>query len=484
VRELSPSLSAVPVGGTGPARLYIFLSVLSLLLAFAGGWVNFKFTHIVIWTILLFATLSRKLAVKQLVLIFLLVGPLISNRFGMQLGPLPNMTFDRLLAATAFVSELSNRRKAGEKWITGVLDRRILLLVLVGVVSIVFCFMLKTPIRILIDSLVIPFIMYLMVKQFAGDDAFLRTVYRICVINVLLCGALGMAERFTHRDLLIIGTGDEKFDAGRVNGPAAEAEEFGLTMTVMILVVTNVGSLYRDTIAWVRLRWAAIGLGVLAVFNTLTRGIWIALGIGLLTQLALNMRRRVGVVVAIVALFPFALPVTSLLFGGGGSLSGRLENTETIYARLATFGAALRMFATHPIIGVGYGAFTEEYERNPDTYVSYFRNVISVSRPHNAYLVTLAETGILGLSFFLVMVGSSIYAARQVKSYDRDPVHVVYANALICVIVAYLVDGFGHDFTRNVSYLNKLIFTLMGISAGFVQALQDKARRAAAITSM
>jgi O-antigen ligase len=480
VSEISSFLPAQSVGGTGPARTYIILSVLCLVIAFAGAWVNFIFTHLVVWTILLYATASRKIAAKQLILIFLLIGPLISGRFGAKLGPLPDMTFDRLLAATAFIAELSDRRRHGEKWITGMLDRRILMLICACAISIAFASMLKTPIRVLINSLVIPFIVYLMAKRFSRDEWFLRSVYHICVINVLLCGALGMAERFTHRDLLIIGTGDEKFAGGRINGPSGEAEEYGLTMSVMILVITNVGGTLADTRAWVRLRWAAIGLGILAVFNTLTRGIWIALIMGFLAQLALNMRRRVGVVVAIVALFPFALPMSSILLGGdGSSLKGRLQNTETIYARLATFGAALRMFAHRPIIGIGYGTFTEEYESKPDLYVNYFRNVISVNHPHNAYLVTLAETGILGLSFFLVVVGTAFFMARQVKRYDDAPLHVGFANALICILLAYLVDGFGHDFTRNGAFLNKMIYTLIGISAGFVQTLQDKARGAA-----
>jgi hypothetical protein len=474
VDGLTPYLVVEDSAGVVAARRFLILSVISLLIGFAGSWVNFKLTHIIVGTVLLYGVLLRSMNAKKLIVVFILVGPILSSRFPLKLGPLPDVTFDRLLAGLALVVEMGDRRAHGIKWITSKLDRRMLFLILAAAVSIVFCFMLKVPIRVLIDSLIIPYIMYLMVKRYADDPWFLKTLYHVFIINILISGLLGMAERVTHKDLLIIGTGDPKFEAGRINGPSADAEAYGLMMTMLILLVTNVGGAISDTVGWKRMRVAAIGLGSLAVLFTLTRGIWIALVIGLLSQLALNIRKSAPVVVAIVLLFPFAVPAAGLLFGSG-AFSSRLENSETIYARLATYESALKMFVDSPVVGKGYGSFTEAYERDIDRYESYYNNVVSVHEPHNAYLVTLAETGIVGITFFLLMFGSMFWYAALAKRYDTDPVHVAFVNAAICIAIAYLVDGFGHDFTRSAGYINKLLYVSMGIVSGLVQTAQDRA---------
>jgi hypothetical protein len=473
---VTPYLVVEDAAGVVAARRFIILSVVSLLIGLAGSWVNFKLTHVIVGTLLLFGVLARSMDAKKLIMVFILVGPILSSRFPLKLGPLPDVTFDRLLAGLALVVEMGDRRAIGLKWITSRLDRRFLFLILAAAVSIVFCFMLKVPIRVAIDSLLIPFIMYLMVKRYANDVWFLKTLYHVCIVNILISGALGMFERVTHKDVLIIGTGDPKFEAGRINGPSADAEAYGLMMTMLILVVTNVGNSFSDSKAWKRLRIAAIGLGALAVLFTLTRGIWIALIIGLLAQLALNIRKSAPVVVAIILLFPFAVPAAPLLFGGGGVFSSRLENSETIYARLATYESALKMFVDSPVVGKGYGSFTEAYERDIDRYESYFNNVVSVREPHNAYLVTLAETGLIGITFFVLLFVTMFQYAAKAKRYDDDPVHSVFVNAAICITVAYLIDGFGHDFTRSSGYINKLLYVSMGLVSGFVQAAQDRAR--------
>ncbi len=462
--------------GLAASRRFIALSVFSAIVCFAGSWVDFKLTHLVVWTILLFATLRKSIDAKRLILVFLLVGPIISNRFGTKLGPLPDMTFDRLLAGLALLAELSNPWTKGRKWITNVLDRKILFLIIVGAVSIAFCFMKKTPIRVLIDSLLIPYVLYLMAKRYAHDEWFLHTVYHIFLIDIVILGLLALGERFTHRDLLIVDNGDDKFAEGRVNGPFAYAEELGGVMNTLILVAASVGGTFQDGKGWRRMRVGAMILGIWAVLNTLTRGVWIALAVAFLAMLGLNIKKSVPVVIALILVILLIAPLAPLLLNRDSKLfTNRIDKMETIYARLATYHSALVMFADHPLIGVGYGAYAEAYERDLDRYVSFYKNVISVPTPHDAYLAALSETGIIGFLFFIALFVTVFRYAFQVRKYDTNRIHVAFANAAICFTLAYLVVDFGLDFTRNLAYINKLLFFLFGILSGFVQALQDRA---------
>jgi hypothetical protein len=362
----------------------------------------------------------------------------------------------------------------GRNWVQNKLDRRIFFLVVIAGISILFTFMKKTPLRVLTDSLIIPFVFYLVAKRYSQDKWFLRAIYYVIIVNILFCGLLGMAEKVTHRDLLMIDQGDNKFIEGRIDGPFGNAEEFGLVMIIFVLFVMNVGSSIYNTRKWKRLRVASILLGVFGVLFTLTRGIWIALVAGLITKLLLTLRKSIPIVAVLFLAVLILIPVAPSLMGSkDGILSQRIGNQETIFSRLATFQSALKMFQDRPLIGVGYGVFAEAVERNSDKYMRYYRNVISVYTPHNVFLGTLAETGIAGLLAVLMMFITFFEYASLVRRFSDNPFQIAWANAIVCISIAYLVDGLGHDMTRNLAFLNKLFFLLIGVSSGFTDRTRE-----------
>jgi O-antigen ligase len=68
------------------------------------------------------------------------------------------------------------------------------------------------------------------------------------------------------------------------------------------------------------------------------------------------------------------------------------------------------MFEDHPLLGVGVGNFNSRY---PDYFVrSEFR--VSQGHAHNIYIQMLAETGLAGLTAFLVLTLSFLALAVQI----------------------------------------------------------------------
>jgi O-antigen ligase len=80
-------------------------------------------------------------------------------------------------------------------------------------------------------------------------------------------------------------------------------------------------------------------------------------------------------------------------------------NFSTI-ERLAHWAAALRMFAAHPLTGVGAGNYAVVYAR-----YQVPRWHLALGHAHNLYLNMAAEVGIVGALAYLVFVGAGIWLA-------------------------------------------------------------------------
>jgi hypothetical protein len=461
-------------GSSAASKRFLLISCAAFALAVAGSCAELQFTHVAVFGFLALATASRALDAKCLLVIYLLLGPVISNRFASKLGPLPDMTLDRMLLPLALVAAIGDRGMRGRKWITNKLDRRILFLVCVAGTSIVFAIMKKTPLRILTDSLILPLVCYMVGKRYSGDKWFLRAVYCVLVLNIIFCGLFGLAEKVTHRDLLMIGEGDNKFVEGRIDGPFGNAEEFGMVMIIFIFFVVNVGSSMSDGRAWKGLRRASILIGAFGVVFTLTRGIWVSFVAGLLARMLIHLRKIIPTLPALLLVLVIAITLAPTFTGPRDSIfSQRIRKQDTIFARLATFQSALAVFQDRPLIGVGYGVFGETVERNPSRYIRYYRDAISVYTPHNSYLGTLAETGILGLFAFILMFGTVFSYAGVVRKSAASQIRIAWADAVICICTAYLAFGLVNDMTRNLAYINKLLFFLVGVVSGFADDTRE-----------
>jgi len=79
--------------------------------------------------------------------------------------------------------------------------------------------------------------------------------------------------------------------------------------------------------------------------------------------------------------------------------------------RLAHWIAGLRMYLTHPVLGVGIGNY-------PDAYANYYVTIFvnSLGQAHNYYINIAAETGTIGLVVYLFFVVSMLIAGGRAVS--------------------------------------------------------------------
>jgi O-antigen ligase len=129
--------------------------------------------------------------------------------------------------------------------------------------------------------------------------------------------------------------------------------------------------------------------------------------IGLLTVVA-------GMVAGVIPLYLFD-QVNRFLGLTGISLTAPNPADYSTAERLAHWIAGLRMYAAHPVLGVGIGNY-------PDAYAQYYVTIFvnSLGQAHNYYINIAAETGTIGLVIYLLFVLAMLWAGgNAVRSIGR-----------------------------------------------------------------
>ncbi len=196
-----------------------------------------------------------------------------------------------------------------------------------------------------------------------------------------------------------------------------------------------------------------------AITLSLSRGAWLGLAAGVLVMALLTGRQ-----VAIGTLAAVALLAVVLALGGAGvlprTLGDRLDSAGSslvltdydttpitpenfaVKERMAYWFGGLAMFHDHPWQGVGLGNYGPQYDAR------YFTSPFMISQvhAHNYYIHIAAETGLIGLAAYLLLIGgvlaTGIGAARRAA---HDPFARALALGGVGVVVAVAVHNLFED---------------------------------------
>jgi hypothetical protein len=399
-----------------------------------------------------------------------------------RLGLIPDIKFDRLfvillLVALPRVGTTASRRTG---WLSNRMDYGLVFFLAACLCSIPGSLMLRGPLRVLLDALLIPCVYYFVAKRCMERVDFLPKLYIAGWLALLALGFMGCCEGLSGHDFLkyeLETTHAEGTEDFRVNGPFSTAEQYGIVLDMLILFVATYHPMRRNGL--VRRSYLITGLVVslVAVAYTVTRGVWLSLVAG---WLAFNAVRRPMFTLGVSA---FTVVVALLLTQGvlpqvfGNLWQRRIANEKTIYSRVATYKSALAMFENHPVLGVGFSAFSESVERFPEEYSVTYKGSASVETPHNVFFGILAETGIVGLVAFLVFQWQVFSQCGRLVQFRSDRVYSPYAVTCGAIAVAFIVGGLGNYFVYNSGFVNKLYFMFLGIMSGMLSMIQTADRQ-------
>lgn len=205
-------------------------------------------------------------------------------------------------------------------------------------------------------------------------------------------------------------------------------------------------------------------LCLVVAVGSVSRGTWLAIGVGLVLHFILHREDRlkmIGAAVGLAALALLALPL----------LSERINQTlqqkeyiadENVDSRILAWRLALRLFSEQPLTGFGIGSIQPQVSANfgspPGDFVVAF--------VHNSYIELLYGTGIVGTVLFLVLAVMMLRNTLRVgKILDSALPGGRVAAMLLPAVVATLVASFT---VTELTYAPLWLALALGVSANSI----------------
>jgi O-antigen ligase len=211
-------------------------------------------------------------------------------------------------------------------------------------------------------------------------------------------------------------------------------------------------------------------LGGVSVLLSLSRTAWLGLFVTAVVLTYLCVKKKKIFFITFMA----ALAAAVLLYLFNGIVHERLnlivtdislfftgEAQTNIGERFLMWKAAIRMFLTNPLFGVGTGDYVSTMNRymasgEYPAYLAWF------NQPHNMYLFTLATNGLVGLAALLYIFYRGLrFALPLLKSGGRERLFAFVAAA---TAVHYMVAGMMDSFF-NIQMLRYAFAFILGVCA-------------------
>jgi O-antigen ligase len=351
------------------------------------------------------------------------------------------LTFDRVWIGGLLAYIALNPRRIPRTAATRLVTFALLWLVVsYGLRSASTSLLLSGPLRIWVDAIVLPAILFVACERYSlfGADRMRRLSGSLMIAGGVL-GAIGIAERITGFELATLTGGSVRFDANidatRISGPYPAPEPYVLSVAICFAA-----SLYwlltrkpGNRVGWVLL---LIGLQITGIALALFRAGWIAAVLVALAALGYR-PGQIGRTFAVIGLITALAFAATTQLESNKTVAERVNNTENIKGRLATYKEGLEIFRSAPLFGIGVGRYTDVALSRPPTEVG---GVQAVQWPHSSYVGLLAEQGAVGF-FPLLLLSYAVLrflAALRAISFRSREAAVLLATVSGAAL-AYLI---------------------------------------------
>lgn len=254
----------------------------------------------------------------------------------------------------------------------------------------------------------------------------------------------------------------------RLAGPIGETNRFAQIMAVLIPIAGSCALTSRG------IRRACYGLATILIAGgvafTFSRGAIVALVLAVPFALAFRMVqiRHVVLSIAAAACLLVAMPhyaervfsIGDVAMKGLGLSSGGLRNTDgAARGRMTEMKSAALVFLDHPILGAGPGLAPRYYDDNAGVVGGKVRQ--GERRSHNLFLQLAAETGIVGLAAFGLVIAIAFQgldrARRRLERSERE------LWGIVCGLEVALIISLATSLFLHAAYI-RYFWVLLGLS--------------------
>jgi O-antigen ligase len=319
----------------------------------------------------------------------------------------------------------------------------------------------------------------------AVAQQFTRAGERMVIVWGLLFLAMvnfiiGLYHFSGHPEFGIIPGYRRTYPAGRVGGLFNNPNHMGAFMSYVGLLGGAVAFYARGRVATKMCLLFAVGMTVLGLILTVSRGAYIGFAVGVVVLAGLSLwvvwyfYRKIFVRLAIGAGALSVVAAACVIYLGSAFLHQRTGESEIAVdgGRVTFWKTAVNQFALEPVVGTG-----------SRTYYYYSRQLRApevkpwlgeIGHTHNDYIELLAEYGVIGLGLFtLFVVVHGVHGLGFMRWYGRNRsieggIKVSTRLALVIGSLAALAGGAAHamiDFHPHIPAVAMLYAFAMGILA-------------------
>lgn len=226
-----------------------------------------------------------------------------------------------------------------------------------------------------------------------------------------------------------------------------DRNEFALTLAAFVPLFLLAVVRARRT-ALKCLSVISILLIIVCVIPSYSRGAFLALMAAFLLSVKLMRNRKLYCLIMFLALAAGALRISDSYLERLSS-STDYEKEASAAGRIATYKAALTMFQLAPVMGIGVGNFNENFwDHCPEEYRVFCAPDKSV---HNIYLQVLSETGLVGMSAFLLFLLSVLKPFFRMilpgngPQSPHDKLSFAFGSTCLVLLLGYLLLPGAYD---------------------------------------
>jgi O-antigen ligase len=329
------------------------------------------------------------------------------------------------------------------------------------------------PARGWLDAIVLPTILFVACERYSLLTAARgRRLAGALMIAGGILGAIGIAEHIFGFELATVTGGsvrfDEVIDQTRVSGPYAAPEPYALSLiicfaaTLYWILSRGRGSNYGWGLLFAGLQLAGIGFA-------LFRAGWIAAIV--VAVAAFGFRPgKVGRTFAVAGLTAALAVAATGQLQQNKTVATRVNNTENISSRLATYKQGIELFRSAPLFGIGVDRYHTVSETRPVVFVS---GVPSVPYPHSSYVGLLAEQGVMGFLPLLLLsfaVWRLVRALRSASFQSREA--TLLMGTVAGAALGYLIMSLTLTMLPYAPS-NLFLAALLGVASGRLDALTE-----------
>lgn len=328
--------------------------------------------------------------------------------------------------------------------------------------------------RMAVDSFWLPLIAFHIARNHLDIRRPGKTLMLGAIALAFFLFAIGGAEFVTGADLFHF-KGSEIIREGerRVNGPFISDSSYSIICSMLFLFLLSARRLLKQQFdrAGKAYYWLGVVAAAAGAMLPMFRAVAAAMVIGLIVlqlsgQRARFLSRRSApalLMIAALVLIGVAAVLAPLMLQ-----SGRLSDPRTLFARLATWQAAVVFTLNNPGFGVGLGNYSEHFRERHFYRDPTIRDVFdarAAQSPHSNVLWISTEMGVTGLILYLAAnVYLLLMSWRALKRASSDRERAA-AGCFLALLAAYWIPGLTLA-SGEYSDVNLYFFFLLGALSG------------------